>query len=87
MKWELSSQHPVRPPVGAARPGQAPAPGVSAFMLRFFGLVQIPTLSPLGGEGGPPPAFSSAGAGRVRGSRASARPCTALNSPLKAEGW
>jgi len=25
---------------------------------------------PLGGEGGPPPAFSSAGAGRVRGSRA-----------------
>jgi len=39
---------------------------------------------PLGGEGGPPPAFSSAGAGRVRGSRACARPFAAHNSPVKA---
>jgi len=28
-----------------------------------------PALSPLGGEGGPQPALSSAGVGRVRGSR------------------
>src|SRR5271157_551417 len=41
---------------------------------------------PLGGEGGPPPAFSSAGAGRVRGSRACADRFAAQNAGLKAFG-
>ena len=39
---------------------------------------------PLGGEGGPPPAFSSAGAGRVRGWWACARPFAVHIAPLKA---
>ena len=55
-------------------------------MLPFFLPCTDSRPLPLGGEGGPPPAFSSAGAGRVRGSRATARPCTGLNSPLKALG-
>jgi hypothetical protein len=41
---------------------------------------------PLGGEGGPPPAFSSAGAGRVRGWWACARPFAVHIAPLKALG-
>jgi hypothetical protein len=41
---------------------------------------------PLGGEGGPPPAFSSAGAGRVRGWWACARPFAAHIVPLKGLG-
>ena len=39
-----------------------------------------PNPLPLGGEGGPPPAFSSAGAGRVRGSQGCVR-----SSPVGAE--
>ena len=41
---------------------------------------------PLGGEGGPPPAFSSAGAGRVRGWWACAPPFAVHIAPLKALG-
>ena len=41
---------------------------------------------PLGGEGGPPPAFSSAGAGRVRGWWACARPFAVHTASLKALG-
>ena len=41
---------------------------------------------PFGGEGGPPPAFSSAGAGRVRGWWACARPFAVHTAPLKALG-
>src|SRR5208337_4733834 len=40
----------------------------------------------LGGEGRPPPAFSSAGAGRVRGWWACARPFAVHVAPLKASG-
>ena len=41
---------------------------------------------PWGREGGPPPAFSSAGAGRVRGWWAGARPSPGYIAPLKALG-
>jgi hypothetical protein len=41
---------------------------------------------PLGGEGGPPPAFSSAGAGRVRWWWAYAGPFAVHIAPLKALG-
>jgi hypothetical protein len=52
----------------------------------FYIFAEIFCPLPLGGEGGPPPAFSSAGAGRVRGWWACARPSAVHIAPLKALG-
>jgi hypothetical protein len=72
---------------GICRPrGGASAPPWSFYIFAeiFWPCGTCPL--PLGGEGGPPPAFSSAGAGRVRGWWACPLPLAVHIPPLKALG-
>ena len=71
-RFHDASGEPPNPPANQ-RPNESPpanAEAPQASLGRHRGSLsdQLSPL-PLGGEGGPPPAFSSAGAGRVRGSR------------------